>query len=347
MKKTLLILFVLVPLIAAVSVFALPNKAFSEKENRNLTNVGDVSFNIKDGAFQSSLENLISDQFPLRESLVYLQSALRYATGSREIGGAYFCEDGRLMQKITDEDIDENALFSYADNINRLAKEYRTFVMYVPSAGSVNGDSLPAGAPMYDYKTLYKKLAKRLSCADCIDLSEYLNRPDYYYKTDHHWNAYGAYGAYTAFCRAKGEEARKTEEFALKRVTSDFRGTLYSKVLISKEKDEILLPDVSLPQITADGEKVDFYDYKALKTKDKYNVFQGGNHGITEITANGKNNKTLLVFKDSFANSFVPYIAGDYRKIILVDQRYTFISAKDFADKIKPDEILVLREITG
>ena len=347
MKKILLILFVLVPSLVTAAIFILPDSKISEKENRSLATAGDISLNVKDGSFQSGIENYLSDQFPLREKLVYAQCALRYAIGQREIGGAYLCEDGRLIQKITQEDINERALLAYAENINNVAKEYPVFVMYVPSAGAINRDCLPAGAPMYDYKSLYADLSLKLDSANCIDLSKYLNDEKYYYKTDHHWNADGAYRAYTAFCRAKGEAAKQKRDFALKRVTSDFKGTLYSKVLICDTKDEILLPDISLPQITADGEAIDFYDYEALQTKDKYNVFQGGNHGITEINGTARNGKTLLVFKDSFANSFVPYIVDDYAKIILVDERYTFVSIKDFAERTKPDEILVLREITG
>ena len=347
MKKALLILFVLVPSLLTVSVFALPDKEISEKENRSLTVKQSISHNIKDGSFQADLESYLSDQFPLREQIVYAQSRLRYALGQREIGGAYICKAGRLMQKITDADINKNSLFAYADKIDRIAEKYPVYVMYVPSAGAVNKAELPAGAAMYDYDTLYSELTAHLGNAGCIDLSKCLSSAEYYYKTDHHWNADGAYNAYAEFCAAKGEAAKAKESFALKSVATDFRGTLYSKALITKATDEILLPQAQPSEVTADGKSIDFYDYSALEMKDKYNIFQGGNHGITEITGAAENGKTLIIFKDSFANSFVPFIVNDYSKIILVDERYAFISAEDFVNQTDPDEVLVLREIVN
>ena len=36
------------------------------------------------------------------------------------------------------------------------------------------------------------------------------------------------------------------------------------------------------------------------------------------------NNKNLLIFKDSYANSFVPFLIKDFSNIILVDPRYYY-----------------------
>lgn len=51
----------------------------------------------------------------------------------------------------------------------------------------------------------------------------------------------------------------------------------------------------------------------ALKEKDKYRVFFGGNYGITDIKS-GSNDRKLVVVKDSFANCFVPLLTEDYGK---------------------------------
>ena len=345
MKRLILSLFILVPALIAASV-ALPNAAISELENRNLTTKSDISFNVKDGTFQNDIESLLSDQFPFREGLVKAQTGIRYIIGQRDIGGAYICKDGRLIQKITDADIDKSALISYADKINLIAEKSRVYVMYVPSAETVLKNELPKGAPIYDYGALQNELEAHLTNAKIIDLRIALSDIQCYYKTDHHWTVLGAYGAYSAFCNAKGESAKPMESFELSTVSSDFQGTLFSKVPIVKTKDEIKLPKVPKLNVAADGAEIDFYDMSALSSKDKYNVFQGGNHGIVEIeNPNAKSDKTLLILKDSFANSFVPFIAEDYSKIIMLDERYGFISTQEYADSLNPDEILVLREI--
>ena len=59
-----------------------------------------------------------------------------------------------------------------------------------------------------------------------------------------------------------------------------------------------------------------------LTEKDKYAAFTGGNFGYTEITKNGETDRpTLLVLKDSFANSLVQFLSRDY-DLIMIDLRY-------------------------
>ena len=64
------------------------------------------------------------------------------------------------------------------------------------------------------------------------------------------------------------------------------------------------------------------YETKQLKTKDQYTLFEGGNHPVVEINTTNNNHKNLLIFKDSYANSFVPFLYPYYQKIIMVDPRY-------------------------
>ena len=45
-------------------------------------------------------------------------------------------------------------------------------------------------------------------------------------------------------------------------------------------------------------------------------------YGKVEITTEATGGKTLVVIKDSFANSFVPYLLHDYERIIMLDLRY-------------------------
>ena len=345
MKKTGLILFILLPALLVSAVFISPDNALSELENRSLKTREEIGGNVADGVFQTDLESFLSDQFPLRETLVLLQTYLRFLAGQREIGGAYICPDGRLIQKITDAQTDEKALTAYADKIDRIAARYKVYVMYVPSACVELRNELPAGAPVYNYRALYDTLAAHLENAEIIDLADVLSDPGYYYKTDHHWNVYGAYEAYRAFCEASGTPAGTPESFHIKTVSSDFRGTLFSKAPFSKQTDEIAIPEIPEIGVTADGAGIDFYCMDALETKDQYNVFQGGNHGFVEITNENGNGRTLLILKDSFANSFVPFLAGAYSKIVMVDERYTFLSLSDYVDALAPDEILVLKEI--
>ena len=343
--------FIAFPLVLLTVMIIKPDSPLSENENRVLTTGADVQFDILEGKFQESLESYLSDQFPLRNLLKSSEVGVKLRFGSGCIGGAYVGTDGRLFQKLLDSDVDSVKCVRYAARVNRIAEQtgIETYVMYVPSAGTVLRNSMPYGAPMYDYDALYSSLKKELKSAHMIDLrSTFAGHPEFYYATDHHWTAAGAAAAYYEWRIAHGMELDDQQSPTVINVSDSFRGTLWSRVpteLIRSERLQAFeVPDGVT--VEADGREISLYDYSALKTKDKYNFFQGGNHGILTVTNPAvKNGKTLMILKDSFANSFLPCIVGDYAKIIMVDERYAFIDAGQLAIDGGVDEIAVIREI--
>lgn len=349
MKKTALLLFILFPLILSLFIFFGDDKTISENENRTLKTKSDVTFKVTDGAFQNWLEGYLSDQFPLRDTLKQAETELALALGAGEADGAYIGEEYRLFQKITEADVDEASCIRYAKRINRLAADtgIPTYVMYVPSAGAALRERLPEGAPMYDCDGLYDALSGELTAAETIDIRPALSgNPENYYATDHHWTTAGVLRAYEQWRKAHGRKA--SDASALLTVSETFHGTLYSKVpscRIGFDTIQTVKLDTE-PDVIADGVPVSFYDESALSTKDQYNYFQGGNHGVTVVTneenAGGDN---LLILKDSFANSFVPCLVADYHQIILVDERYAIVDIRQLAEAYGVDEIAVIREI--
>ena len=100
-------------------------------------------------------------------------------------------------------------------------------------------------------------------------------------------------------------------------------------------------------KVTADGKEIPLYDMSAAGEKDKYKVFLGGNYGETTIKGGCNNGKTLLIIKDSFANSLVPFLTADYENIIMLDLRYYMGSAKQLAADKGADEILFVCEMSS
>ena len=56
-------------------------------------------------------------------------------------------------------------------------------------------------------------------------------------------------------------------------------------------------------------------------------------------------NEKLLVVKDSFAHSLVPYLADHYSKIIMVDLRYYTDSVSQLIEQEGIDRVLVVYSI--
>ena len=210
-------------------------------------------------------------------------------------------------------------------------------------------EEMPFGAPMYDYDALYAALAKELPSAHMIDLLPALyGHSEYYFATDHHWTAEGAAQAYYEWRAAHGAEPDNQDSPTIITVSESFRGTLGSRVpsgLIPAERLKAFEVSGDIT-VEADGKEISLYDETALATKDKYHFFEGGNHGILTVTNHDvKDGGTLLILKDSFANSFLPCLVGDYARIIMIDERYAFMDIGQFALDSGADEIAVIREI--
>lgn len=65
------------------------------------------------------------------------------------------------------------------------------------------------------------------------------------------------------------------------------------------------------------------YNLDYVNEKDKYSLFLNNIHPLVEIenrTADSQD--ALLLIKDSYANSMVPFLAHHYRKIYVLDTRY-------------------------
>ena len=341
-------LFCVLAAFAGLGVWALcGNRAFSQNENRLLKTRTGISDNWRDGSFQSDLEEVLSDQFPFRDAVVGLQTQVRLAMGARDVGGVYFGRDGRLLQKITDADVDWK-------HVERDAKRYASAgrstglpvtLLPVPSAGCALPDALPEGAAMYNLDRVFALLQGREG-ASVLDVRAALREDACYYSTDHHWTTRGAWAAYACWRAAHGGTAQPYESYAPAVAASDFRGSLYSKAPLARLAGETL-ELIEIPSglhVVADGAEISLYDRAALQEKDKYRVFLSGNHGIVTIDNPDAEGGTLLLVKDSFANSLVPFLVRDYRRIVLVDERYAAVSLSELAVQESADEIAVVKE---
>ena len=104
--------------------------------------------------------------------------------------------------------------------------------------------------------------------------------------------------------------------------------------------------DAAIRSMDCDGEVTDsLYSLAALEEKDHYKIFMGGNYAKVTIDTGADTGKSLLVVKDSFANSFLPFLVKDYDTITVLDLRYYRDGVQSLADEA--DDVLVLYELTN
>lgn len=351
------LLFFLLPVIVLVSSIILPDTGFSEKENRILASRPALKLDqIISGGYEKQFETYENDQFPLRDMWITLKATTDRLMGKVEENGVYLGKNGYLMEAFnapsqTQYDATVNAMTSFAQK----HPDLKQYALIAPNSVNILKSNLPAFAPADDQNPWIDKLKDSLTSAGVtfIDIRDTFTdhkAEDLYYHTDHHWTTLGAYYAYLQAAAVMGIDI-SSDSYDKAPVSQTFKGTLSAKSgFRSGETDEL---DVFLPNgdntlssvvnyVDEQKKSASFYDTSKLNTRDKYVLFFGGNHAQIKISTPTESNNTLLVLKDSYANSFVPFLAQHYRKIIMIDPRYYYGDLEQLLQVENVQEVLYL-----
>lgn len=310
------------------------DKEFSAQENRNLAKKPTFTFkSYFSGDYTNEYTDYISDQFPGRSRFVSIKGKIDNLLGKNERNGVYIGEDGQLIEKYKEADKTETNM--KVEAINKFFENHKslnTSFMLIPTAGSILEDKLPKYAPMDNQLSYIKSIESGLN-SDIKFINPYNdlynNKDKYiYYKTDHHWTSEGAYIAYRTMCEELGLTPKEKEDFNIEKVSQSFHGSLSSKIgSTSGPSDEIEIYSLKDDKVVANyvvehNKETSLFNSEALDKKDKYEVFTGGNHPLINIKTLGDTEKNLLLIKDSYANSFIPFLTSHYGEINVVDLRY-------------------------
>lgn len=317
-------------LLGLVVNILVPDRDTSDMENRSLAKFPAISLKtVSNGDFFKGMESWFADQFVGRNTLIKLNYMNQKAAGIREINNVYLGKN-MLIEKAAEpnkEQLDRNI-----KGINDFAKrhpELKIRFVLAPNAISIEKNKLPGSAPTRDQNkdidNVYKSLNNTI---ETIDLREAMNeyKDEYiYYKTDHHWTSLGAF-----YAAQQMESKVNKDDYDIMPVTDDFQGTLSSKSGNSTLHDRIDIyvhKDDIRYMVThgSDGsETLSMYNSDALKQKDKYQVFLGGNEGMINISIDNDSDRRLLLIKDSYANELIQFLLPYYRTITIIDPRYYF-----------------------
>ncbi|MDR0198022.1 MAG: hypothetical protein LBI36_07400 [Oscillospiraceae bacterium] len=369
-KKLLVIIFaaMMFALSAATFVF-MPKGAspFSEDENRFLSPfVKPTVTNVfaradkpeyKPKSFMDYFDLWFADRFIMRKNWIVLNNDILAMSGKTEINGV-FTRGGRMMQVWRDYDAaTTDRVLSAMNGFAERAPDISCYFLLAPTSQEIYGDTLPPNAGAGNQKAFIKYCYESLENIVTVDAYNplYENRERYiYYRTDHHWTTFGAYLAYYAACEKMGLTPFEPGAFDVEHVSSDFRGTLYSKTLNSKITPDVVsfynLAQFAPLNITLKvntGTGIDEYDSlyfrEYLDKKDKYAAFLGTNAPITDIFTDLENNeKSLLIFKDSYAHCLIPFLANHYKRITVLDMRYIETDIRYFVDLSEYGQVLFL-----
>ena len=351
----LLVLLASIMAFFSLSYIFVEEKNFSEDENRYLqTSPRFTLEKLLDGTYTRQLRDYYSDQINLRPFIVELKALTELSIGKHENNGVLLGSNGYLIE--TDLYTDKDLAYLNA-NLKRIDKliatleksNVKTTFSLVPRKVDVLTDKLP----VY-YSTERNENAWLMASEDQnVDILALLKEEnqkgnEVFYKTDHHWSAFGAYAVYQHLGANLGYDSHSIEHFNLQTLSDSFYGTTYSTSgFFFVESDTILSPNIDENRYTTTIVDTNtsfkgLYDTSYLAKKDKYSVFLSGNNAHVKIVdTQNADKKTLLIVKDSFSHSLVPYLVEHYN-IELIDPRYFAGSIENYITENNIENVLFL-----
>lgn len=345
MKKNIdKVLFVIVSIIIIIFLimFLVSKKeSFSEEENRYL-----AKFDIK------NIDDYIVDHFPFRKELISLKNHTKKFVFKTFISNVYLAKDNYLIP-----DYVENKNKDYiVSSVNNFAKNIKNVdVLIVPDSILINSDKMYFNNSRDEEKEinyLYSKM-KNTNNINVIEALKLGNKDNQmYYKTDHHWTSYGAYTAYKEYFRKKGKVYYIENDFNINKVSNNFLGTSSSLTYGLANKEDIFVfekdNDLSVNYVLENKQTCSLYNYDYLYKKDKYSMFLDNNHALVQITNKSINNDSkILIIKNSFGNSFVPFIVNHYNETYVIDLRYYSGKVSDYVINNNITDILILYNLNN
>ena len=352
---TFFVFSILVILFTVIDIINSPNE-FSELENRKLSQMPILSLkSYIDTSFSSDYEKYINDQFFLRDNWIDLKSRIEHLLGTRDNNDIIFGKENYLFKKFTtfNDEMLENNLNSIITFTNNYNKEVDFFI--IPNSYAIYDELTPRYLPLVDQLSLINSINSYLSSKsndhiNTINVAEELlkNKDDYiYYKTDHHWTSYGAYLAYLTYMDYLGLEIVDINN--LEKITiNNFLGTYYNRSKYFKaDSDFITYYNILDLYIEIDGkEQLSLMDLDKFKGSDKYSAFLWGNNGLTKVIneniSEERKGSSILIFKDSYANSFIQFLSYNYEIIDIIDLRYFKESIRNFMKDKDYNKILIM-----
>ena len=337
-----------------------PDRTFSEMENRNLEQLPTPSVKtLLSGEFMKDFETYTTDQFVARDSWIGLKSATERALGKRENNGVYFCEKDTLITRFDQPDSQK-----VADNltyVNNFVENVDIPVIFslIPTQACIWADRLPAGAPNASQTDILNQAQAAVPGATWADLYTPLwehRDEDIFYRTDHHWTSLGAYYGYTGLAEALGFTPVSLDSYTETVRSTEFYGTVFSSSGVRWVKPDTISTYVPDTGITVTEHSYDnkgnpieiprsLYAESFLSVKDKYSMFLGGNQSLGVVKTPNTDKPKLLIIRDSYTDSVVPFLTPHYSEIHLIDLRYYKLSIQDYIEQNGIDQALVLYSV--
>lgn len=348
--KNIIITFLFLLIIISgflINIFKKDEK-ISIAERRKLEQFPEVTISkIFNGTFFNKFEKYSMDQFFKRELFRKIKINTELKILNKNNYNNLYKYNEYIIEQIYP--LNEKSIKNITQKINQIKEKYLTennkiYYSIIPDKNYfINEKNLKI-----NYNKLENIFIKDLNFGKYIKIFDLLKIEDYY-KTDSHWKQENLIKIAKKFEEEMNINLNENYE---EKIIAEFNGVYSGQLPISNEKDEIkILTNENLEKINVYNyekkENTYIYDMNKINSVDKYDIYLSGAVPLITIeNSENKNEKELIVFRDSFASSFIPLLVDGYEKITLVDTRYISPKILDKYIKFENKDILFLYSVS-
>ncbi len=316
--------FLLVIIIMLIANLIEQDKEVSLAERRRLQQFPKFSINqLFKGTFFEKFEKYTMDQFVQREAFRSLKTRMEIGVLKKQDSNNIYEHDGKLIEQIYP--LNEKSVVNLTKKMNEINQRYvkennKVYYTIVPDKNYfANTNHLKL-----DYQKLQDMMAEDLKWAEYIDIFDCLDL-SCYYATDSHWKQETLQKVVNKIDTKMDLKIQNNYE---EKSVIDFKGVYAGQFPIEIGKDEIrILTNEVIENCTVynyeTGKKTKIYNMNKINAPDKYDIYLSGATPLLTIeNPKVKQNKELIVFRDSYGSSLVPLLVKEYSKITLIDTRY-------------------------
>ena len=263
------------------------------------------------------------DNFYKRETFRKLKTSVELNVLKKQDVNKIYKYNDFLVEQIYP--LDEKSVINLTNKINYIKDSYlnetnKIYYSIIPDKNYYTDNN----HLKLDYDKMKQIMQNNLKDLQYIDIFQDLGLDSYYY-TDSHWKQEKLQNV--AKTIAQNMNFNISENYNEQKITT-FKGVYAGQLPINTKEDEIrILINNTIGYANVYNyetkEQGGIYNLKKLNGYDKYDIYLSGATPLIEISnSNNKTNKTLVIFRDSYASSLAPLLTEGYSKITLVDTRY-------------------------
>lgn len=305
----------------------LKDETISSSERRKLTAFPNVSLsNIMNGSFMEQFNDYAVDQFMFRDKFRSIKTLTEFNVFRKKDNNDLYVLNNNIYKiesEIKEQDI-KNAAKKFNEIYDKYLNGMNVYFSLIPDkVHYLNNDLL---YPSVDYNEVQNIMRNSLKNMKYIDIYDTLNENSYY-MTDTHWKQEELDKVVEKISKEMNFNKYLNNSYTEKQI-EDFYGVYYGQLALNIKPDKILyytndIIEQSTVYNYETGKYADVYDMTKLNSMDKYDIFLSGATPLLRIdNPNCNTGKKLIVFRDSYGSSIIPFFIEAYEEIIVIDIRY-------------------------